>query len=324
MSKANNLFALLGFQEVGLTKSFGFMLACRTKLLRRLLAIAEIRNLSTKSLLKTNVEVEVADRGDRTDVEISSKDTINVIVEGKIGTSLPSIKQLSRYAQRLKTAKGERRLCIITEVEAKDWLMQQLFGSKQDFFGLSKEEVKITTWHKLHESFFPCLDLQDEIDRQFEDYLEEMIMPNEILVESANSDYGSEDVDLFLNCRFFWYTAETMKKRHNYLAMYLGSGFGADQGIQYIARIIKYELCSWEQLGLPRNSKYYKELKAGDDPNQKFYKLVLGEPVRLPWKIGKSRGKMVRHWTTTFDRLLKAKFADELLPPQNKEKNASE
>jgi hypothetical protein len=66
-------------------------------------------------------------------------------------------------------------------------------------------------------------------------------------------------------------------------------------------------------LRLPRTSKYYKEWEADPKTKQKFYKLLLGPPIRLPWKIGKSRGKRVYNWTTTFEKLLKAKYADELL-----------
>jgi hypothetical protein len=317
MTKASNLFALLGDQEIGLTKSLGFMLTHKKRLLRSLLNAIEVsRNIPSTRLEKTAVDVEVADRGRRTDVEIILDGFFYVILEGKVGGNLPTADQLSQYARKLIARKEERRLCVITEVDAEDWLIQQLFGQTDKFFGLSRSEVKIFTWQELHENFFSYLNLSEDLDRQFEDYLEDMIMPNEILVASADSKYDNEDMDFFMKRHFFFYRAEIMKKRHDYLAMYLGAGFGKDQGIQYVARILKYELCSLEQLGLPTNSKYYKEnlaREAESKTKQKFYKLLLGPSIRLPWKIGKSRGKRVYNWTTTFEKLLKAKYADELL-----------
>jgi hypothetical protein len=301
----------MGDQEVGLTKSFGFMFNYNRELLGQFLRLAGFKGKVSRRLSQsTQVEVEVADRRRRTDIEIKLDDLLYVILEGKIRGNLPSIKQLRLYSNRLNRVNGQKILCIVTEVDASDQLTQQLFGSKADFSGLSRNEVTILTWKELHENLFSCLDLDDEIDRQFEDYLEEMIMPNEILVAAASPNAGSDDLDIFLKHHFYWYGIDALKKRHSYLALYLGKEFGKDQGIQYIAKILKYELCTWDQLGIPKDSVYYKR-KIG--VGHTFYKLVLGEPIKLPRKIGKSRGKRVYNWTTTFEKLLKARYTDELL-----------
>jgi hypothetical protein len=316
MLRANNVFALLGDLETALTKSLGFMLNHNKSLLYTFLrTIGILDRKSLKSVRKAEVEIEVPDRHGRTDIEVKFKDVFYVIIECKVGGNLPSKQQLQRYCQKLLTLNGERKLCVITEVDSKDWFEKEIFGNSRTFAGLPKNDIIFLTWQELHENFFSDLDLNDEFDRHFEDYLEKMIMQNEILVVSADPDpkYGEEDVYFYRKHHIYWYSVDTMKKRHNYIALYLPKQFKKDQGIQEIARILRYELCSLDQLGLPKDSNYYKRLKASDTGRPRFYKLVLGEPIKLVRKIKKSRGKRVRNWTTTFEKLLQAEFTDELL-----------
>lgn len=311
--KAENVFALIGELETALTKSLGFMLNHNRSLLSRFLKVLNMPD--KKSLRKAKIEIEVPDKHGRTDIEIVHED-FYIIVEGKIGGNLPTKKQLERYCRKLASFDKQRRLCVITEVDSKDWLRKVIFGNRNrsTFAGLFEDDIVFLTWQELHEIFFSHLDLNDELNRQFEDYLEEMIMQNEILVVAADPDlrYGNEDVYFFRKHHFYWYSINTLKKRHNYIALYLPKEFKKEQGIQEIAKILRYELCSLDQLGLPKNSNYYKRLKASDTGSPRFYKLILGKPIKLARKIKKSRGKRVRNWTTTFEKLLQAEFADQL------------
>jgi hypothetical protein len=314
--KATNVFALIGGLETGLTKSFGFMLVHNRDLLLRFLKLLGIYERKPPQWLKMmEVEVEVPDQHGRTDIELKIEDRLHLVLEGKVGGNLPSRGQLERYSRKLMGFKGMKKLVVITEVNSKDWLRKEILQDKKSLAGLPEEDVHSLTWQELHGSFFSCLDLNDELDRQFEDYFEEMIMQNEILVVSAdpNLTYGKEDVDFFHKLHIYWYGTSTIKKRHNYIALYLPKEFNEKQGIQEIAKIMRYELCSLDQLGLPKDSNYYKKLKKDDAGTLGFYKLVLGEPIKLPQKIKKSRGKRVFNWTTTFEKLLKAEYADELL-----------
>jgi len=313
--KATNVFALIGSLETGLTKSLGFMFVHNKELLRRFLKLLVYQRKSSQWLKMMEVEVEVPDQHGRTDIELKIGNYLCLILEGKVGGNLPSKEQLERYSRKLMGFKGLKKLVVVTEVDSGDWLRKEIFQDQKHLAGLPEEDVHFLTWQELHENFFNYLDLNDELDRQFEDYLEEMIMQNEILVVSAdpNLKYGEEDVYFFRKLHMYWYSINTIKKRHNYIALYLPKEFKGEQGIQEVAKIIRYELCSLDQLGIPEDSNYYKERKKDDAGKPEYYKLVLGKPIKLPQKIKKSRGKRVRNWTTTFEKLLRAKYADELL-----------
>ncbi len=309
--KADNVFELIGNLELGLTKATAFMLRYNRKLLKVFLKEVGIRSRAPSGI---QVDIEVPDEHGRTDVEVKHEQLFHLVIEGKVGGNLPSSDQLRRYASKISPFKGEKRLCIITEVDSRDWLLNELFKNERFFEGLSQREVCIFTWQELHEKFFNRIDLNDELNRQYEDYLEEMIMQNEILVVSADPDltYGKEDADFFRH-HLYWYTTGTIKKRHNYIALYLPSAFGAEQGIHEIAKILRYELCTVDELGIPKNCNYYRKMKEGDTGKRECYKLVLGDVITLPRKIKKSRGRRVRNWTTTFEKLLKAEWTDQLL-----------
>lgn len=118
------------------------------------------------------------------------------------------------------------------------------------------------------------------------------------------------DFDYFMKHRFYYYSFEppAIKKRHNYLALYEGGKFGKKrQGIKFIAKILEYRI-------VPRKNLFQCGDPNYDPKDERLYcKLILGEPIELPRKIGRSRGKMVYNWTTTFEKLLKARYADDLL-----------
>jgi hypothetical protein len=312
--KPNNIFNLIGDVETALTKALGFMLDHNRRLLKKLLQLVGINGVNlASSLQKTKIEIEVPDRHGRTDIEIKSEGYFHLIIEAKVGGNIPSEEQLERYSQKLEKSRGRRKLIVITEVDVRDRMTTEILENRK-LTGLN-ENITFLTWDELHESLFTQLDLNDEFDRQFEEYLEKTFMQNEIIVASAdpNPEYGKEDLDFFRSRHLYWYSVRTLKKRHNYLALYLPAQFGKDQGISEIARIIRYELCSLAQLGIPESSNYYNRLSRGDKGEPRYYKLVLSKPIRLPRKIKKSRGKRVRNWTTTFEKLLKAEYADELL-----------
>jgi hypothetical protein len=79
-------------------------------------------------------------------------------------------------------------------------------------------------------------------------------------------------------------------------------------GISEIAKFQRCELCTLDDLGLAKDSNYYRNLQ--DEVGQpNFYRFVLEEIITLPRRIGRSRGKRVNNWITAFEKLLKAKLS---------------
>jgi len=309
--KVDNVFFLIGNEEIGMTKSLAYMLRHNKNLLKSLmeLLVFPIR-IDSNLFKKTTVAVEVFSsrtraRG-RTDIEIGLGNRAYIIIEAKIGSSFPKKAQLLMYATRLQPFAGKKRLVVLTEIEAQELMRTNLLPNAKDL-GLKREELVYLTWDRLHQALYPNLDLNIGIHRQFEKYLEDMVLRHEILVAAA---MDQRDFEYFMKHRFYWFRLEppAIKKRHGYLALYEGGKFGKRrQGIRYIAKILEYQIVPWKDLFPPRDPKY-------DPKDENLYcKLVLGEPIELSRKIGKSRGKRVYNWTTTFEKLLKARFADELL-----------
>jgi hypothetical protein len=309
--KVDNVFFLIGNDEVGMTKSLAYMLTHNKNLLKSLMELLVLPIRIDSSLFKKIiVAVEVFSSRTRaqgrTDIEIRIGNQIYTIIEAKIGSSYPGKGQVLKYASRLKPFAGKKRLVVLTEIEAQELMRKKLLPNAKEL-GLKREELVYLTWDRLHQALYPNLDLNIEIHRQFEQYLEEMVLTHEILVAAATDQ---RDFEYFMKHRFYWFSFEppAIKKRHSYLALYEGGKFGKKrQGIRYIAKILEYQIVPWKDLFPPSDPKY-------DSKDENLYcKLVLGEPIELPRKIGKSRGKRVYNWTTTFEKLLKARFTDELL-----------
>lgn len=101
-----------------------------------------------------------------------------------MGSNLPEKEQLVKYARKLQYFAGEKRLAVLTEIEAKELAKTNLLPDAKEL-GLKRKELVYLTWDRLHEALYPNLDLNIDIHRQFQKYLEDMVLTHEILVASA-------------------------------------------------------------------------------------------------------------------------------------------
>jgi hypothetical protein len=141
-------------------------------------------------------------------------------------------------------------------------------------------------------------------------------MQNEVLVASADSNliFGKEDVEFFRNNHIWFHEMRVLKKKYDYIALYLPESFGDEQGIHEYAPILDYQMnLNLYDLKIPKKSNFYQRISQHAPEERCFRKLILGDVITLPHKIGRSRGKRVFNWSTTLEKLFNAKWADELL-----------
>ena len=109
-----NRFDLLGTNEVGLSKSFAYLISVEPKVLYSFLRSIGIKVKNTSNnYLKTTIEIERKREEGRTDIEIHQKGKFHVIIECKVGKN----RLKSQRAQYLESFIDEPQkvLCFITQ-----------------------------------------------------------------------------------------------------------------------------------------------------------------------------------------------------------------
>ena len=115
-----NRFDLLGDNEVGLAKSFAYLISCERNILYPFLRDIGITARNSESNYReTTIEIEKHRDEGRTDIEIRQKNKFHVIVECKVGKNWIG-RQRTQYLSAFNdsTAK-EKVMCFITQQE--DW-----------------------------------------------------------------------------------------------------------------------------------------------------------------------------------------------------------
>lgn len=109
-----NRFDLLGTNEVGLSKSFAYLISVEPKVLYSFLRSVGIKVKNTSNnYLKTTIEIERKRDEGRTDIEIHQKGKFHVIIECKVGKN----RLKSQRAQYLDSFMDEPQkvLCFVTQ-----------------------------------------------------------------------------------------------------------------------------------------------------------------------------------------------------------------
>jgi hypothetical protein len=119
-------FGLLGTTENALTFALGYTFQQCPALLRRFLRDVGIASVRSNLLVSARISLQrrssVAGR-DITDIELHLPGRAHVIVEAKIGLSVPSLDQCLKYLPRfLATAESRRRLVALVESPATDFI----------------------------------------------------------------------------------------------------------------------------------------------------------------------------------------------------------
>lgn len=110
-------FGLLGEDENALTFALGYTFAESPRLLQAFLSRAGIQGLWARKLARAKIYLQRHRADGITDIEIVLPEELHVIVEAKVGMSVPQWGQLRRYHARL-TASTARRKKLIALVEA--------------------------------------------------------------------------------------------------------------------------------------------------------------------------------------------------------------
>ena len=113
-----NRFDLLGDNEVGLAKSFAYLISCERNILYSFLRNIGIAARNTESNYReTTIEIERHRDEGRTDIEIRQKNKFHVIVECKVGKNWIG-RQRTQYLSAFDNSSKEKKaLCFITQRE---------------------------------------------------------------------------------------------------------------------------------------------------------------------------------------------------------------
>ncbi len=114
-----SVFGLLGDDENDLTAALGFTLSRSPVFTRRL-----TRTLTGSYSAEASVQLEVVDAEGRTDLELQTANEL-IVVEAKRGWLLPTTRQLSAYATRIKALGGRGRLVTLSSA-SQEWAQPHL------------------------------------------------------------------------------------------------------------------------------------------------------------------------------------------------------
>ncbi len=121
-------FGLLGATENALTFALGYTFQKCPALLRRFLRDVGIARVRSELLSSTRIYLQrtsTAAGRNITNIELHLPGQAHVIVEAKIGLSVPSLKQCLKYLPRFqKTGEPQRKLVALVESPATDFIRQ--------------------------------------------------------------------------------------------------------------------------------------------------------------------------------------------------------
>lgn len=105
-------FGLLGNDENALSFALGYTFAKCLPLLQHFLRRIGIGGLRRDSLSKVEISLQRHEHGGITDIEISLPGKLFVVVEAKIGLSIPTLDQCLKYVPRFKHQKAAKRRLV--------------------------------------------------------------------------------------------------------------------------------------------------------------------------------------------------------------------
>lgn len=114
MSTTLNRFDLLGSNEVGLSKSFAYLISIEPVVLYKFLRDIGIKVKNTDNNYKnTTIEIERSRKEGRTDIEIHQEGKFHVVIECKVGKNRIN-KQRTQYLESFSD-EPQKVLCFITQ-----------------------------------------------------------------------------------------------------------------------------------------------------------------------------------------------------------------
>ena len=307
---AKNVFQLLGDDENAATKSLAFVLKHNKKFLSSFLHSLGIHDYDFKNIV-LNVQVFYVgkEKNAITDIEIVGND-FYVIIEAKVGCNEPGKPQLLKYVRVLRRKKVKiKRLVVLTEIHCPEIIKS---------FGKGKNKIKVAyiTWNELLEKFEGKHGVGNfKMNELFEEYVRGVLMPEQdCFVFCCDSE---DNFEFSRKHKIFRYPvglsrAPKNPKEFKYIAVYRSKYAGEKQGISEIARITDVSIVTRGDLG--RKYAFLRKRGYNRNSKQKFFCIKVGEftPIRRIKKYRGKKGGRPDYLQTSFEKLLIARYADEL------------
>ena len=277
-----NRFDLLGNDEVGLAKSFAYLISCERNILYSFLRDIGITARNTElNYRETTIEIERHRDEGRTDIEIRQKNKFHVIVECKVGKNWVGgqrTQYLSAFNDSIKEV-----LCFITQQEDWHW---------------DRSDKNVAIYHRKWSDIIDLISDKEfnrsELAKEFIGYVTKgfnMRTQREILIQDVSAERGG--INRFEEYRI--YRNKTKPVAPQYFAPYYAkeSKHPNGAGISYLSKVLgvlwikSEEFSSYmDELRTYANDanseaileKWCKGLKNSDKPEKSSYYL-LDEPV---------------------------------------------
>ena len=292
-----NRFDLLGDNEVGLAKSFAYLISCERNILYPFLRDIGITARNSESNYReTTIEIEKHRDEGRTDIEIRQKNKFHVIVECKVGKNWIG-RQRTQYLSAFNdsTAK-EKVMCFITQQE--DWHWER-----------RDENVAIyRKWSDIIDLISDKEFNRSELAKEFIAYVTKgfnMRTQREILIQDVSAERGG--INRFEEYRIYRQDAPSLNPQ--YFAPYYTKGSKHPAGISYLSRVLGVlfieakavdsyidELKKFSDENDSLFKKWYTGLKNSEKPKVQLSYYFLAEPVKLKKPLQKAKRGEAKNW----------------------------
>ena len=279
-------FGLIGKDENALTHALGYTFSRCPRLLQRFLGEAGIKGVRLSALRSARIDLQRRRRDGITDLEIHIPNQLYVIIEAKIGLSLPSLDQLQKYLPRFDDKpRSQQKLVALVETDSPAaW---QLLGARNERL----DELLVgVPWADLIPH---CIDLravypqdsgQGRWLRWFQRFLEEeykmKCYTEEVWIVSASRqplwEGGMSFLDTHLQGKVYYRGANSPQR-----PLYIAFRYGGE--VKAIQRVIKVEPEQRPIDVLPQLANVPE-----DWPRHLHTVWYLGEPTPLPQAIPSS------------------------------------
>ena len=294
-----NRFDLLGNNEVGLAKSFAYLISCERNILYSFLRNIGITARNTEANYReTTIEIEKHRDEGRTDIEIRQKNKFHVIVECKIGKNWVG-KQRTQYLSAFNDSIKEV-LCFITQQE--DWHWER-----------SDKNVAI-----YHRKWSDIIDLisdkefnRSELAKEFIAYVTKgfnMRTQREILIQDVSA--GSGGINRFEKYRIYR-RGKVRSLSPLYFAPYYTkrSKHPNGAGISYLSKVlgvllikpkdvVSYidDLKKFAENDEDIVKRWREGLENSDKPDAQMPYYFLDEPIKLINPLEKAKKEEAKGW----------------------------
>lgn len=151
-SDIKTIFGLIGNDENSLTSSLGFLYAFCPDLLIKTLRRLGIKGVRRSTVEKADIRLQkyTKDFG-ITDIEIGLKGYFKIMIEAKIGLTMPSMEQCYKYFSRFE--KDENKYLVVLQNPNLENLVNKYIKIEPKFNGI----LKGLYWHQIIEDAIPLL-----------------------------------------------------------------------------------------------------------------------------------------------------------------------